>query len=205
MKCEATFKGKTAATVCYVADRDINLLEFDWTDMFNVLEPKVQCNLLTSPYWNKLDEIYSQRIRLLAGHGRGNQISRATASGKEPYSLRSCAIATNGNPVGQVRSSVSNDRSNTSEPLRITPVEWTGRKICRYAKERFKKAEGNNGRGVDGSKVENGARSDAADSARQKEGKLQVKDQVMVSSRTARTRMKPSSLQADLSSRCQKK
>ncbi|VDL27253.1 unnamed protein product [Hymenolepis diminuta] len=28
MKCEAIFKGKTAATVCYVADRDINPLGF---------------------------------------------------------------------------------------------------------------------------------------------------------------------------------
>ncbi|VUZ39455.1 unnamed protein product [Hymenolepis diminuta] len=42
MKCEATFKEKIAAIVCYVADRDINLLGLDWIDMFNVLEPKVQ-------------------------------------------------------------------------------------------------------------------------------------------------------------------
>ncbi|KAM3179232.1 hypothetical protein ACTXT7_000988 [Hymenolepis weldensis] len=42
MKCEASFKGKTAATVCYVTDRDINLVGLDWIDMFNVLEPKVR-------------------------------------------------------------------------------------------------------------------------------------------------------------------
>ncbi|VDL64136.1 unnamed protein product [Hymenolepis diminuta] len=42
MKCGTTFKGKTTVTVCYVADRDINLLGLDWIDMFNVLEPKVQ-------------------------------------------------------------------------------------------------------------------------------------------------------------------
>ncbi|KAM3179796.1 hypothetical protein ACTXT7_017578, partial [Hymenolepis weldensis] len=33
---------KQQSTVCYVADRDINLLGLDWVDMFNVLEPKVQ-------------------------------------------------------------------------------------------------------------------------------------------------------------------
>uniref|UniRef100_A0A0R3SP05 DUF2846 domain-containing protein n=1 Tax=Hymenolepis diminuta TaxID=6216 RepID=A0A0R3SP05_HYMDI len=40
-KCEATFKGKTVATACHVADQDINLIELDWIDMLNVLEPKV--------------------------------------------------------------------------------------------------------------------------------------------------------------------
>ncbi|VDL60578.1 unnamed protein product [Hymenolepis diminuta] len=42
MKCELTFKGKTIATVCYVADRDINLVGLDWIDMFDVLKPKVR-------------------------------------------------------------------------------------------------------------------------------------------------------------------
>ncbi|KAM3176773.1 hypothetical protein ACTXT7_005841 [Hymenolepis weldensis] len=37
MKCEAAFTGKTAATVYYVVDRDINFLELDWIDMLNVL------------------------------------------------------------------------------------------------------------------------------------------------------------------------
>ncbi|VDL63415.1 unnamed protein product [Hymenolepis diminuta] len=43
MKCETIF-----ATVCYVADRDINLVGLDWIDMFNVLKPKVQN--ITSPH-----------------------------------------------------------------------------------------------------------------------------------------------------------
>ncbi|VUZ56015.1 unnamed protein product [Hymenolepis diminuta] len=42
MKYEAASKGKTAATVCHVADYDINLLRLDWIDMFNALEPKIQ-------------------------------------------------------------------------------------------------------------------------------------------------------------------
>ncbi|KAM3178408.1 hypothetical protein ACTXT7_002625 [Hymenolepis weldensis] len=41
MKYGTAFEGKTAATGFYVADRDINLIWLDWTDMFNVLEPKV--------------------------------------------------------------------------------------------------------------------------------------------------------------------
>ncbi|VDL65121.1 unnamed protein product [Hymenolepis diminuta] len=42
MKCMSTFKGKAVATVCYVADRDTNLVGLDWIDMFDVLKPKVR-------------------------------------------------------------------------------------------------------------------------------------------------------------------
>ncbi|VDL61675.1 unnamed protein product [Hymenolepis diminuta] len=42
MKCKATFKGKAVATVCYVADRDTNLVGLDWIDIFDVLKPKVR-------------------------------------------------------------------------------------------------------------------------------------------------------------------
>ncbi|KAM3182303.1 hypothetical protein ACTXT7_012679 [Hymenolepis weldensis] len=42
VKCEATFKGKTVVIVCYVADRDINLVGLYWINMFNVLEPKIR-------------------------------------------------------------------------------------------------------------------------------------------------------------------
>ncbi|VUZ44288.1 unnamed protein product [Hymenolepis diminuta] len=41
-RCEATLKGKSAATVCYVTDRDIDLLGLDWIDTFNVLETKIE-------------------------------------------------------------------------------------------------------------------------------------------------------------------
>ncbi|VDL32223.1 unnamed protein product [Hymenolepis diminuta] len=40
MKCEAIFKVKTVATVCYVTALDISLVGFDWIDMFDVLKPK---------------------------------------------------------------------------------------------------------------------------------------------------------------------
>ncbi|VDL43376.1 unnamed protein product [Hymenolepis diminuta] len=42
MKCESAFKGKTASTVFYVADHDINHPVLGWMDMSNVLEPKIQ-------------------------------------------------------------------------------------------------------------------------------------------------------------------
>ncbi|VUZ48439.1 unnamed protein product [Hymenolepis diminuta] len=42
MKCEVTFKGKSATNVCHVADRDINLFELEWIDMFSVLGSKLQ-------------------------------------------------------------------------------------------------------------------------------------------------------------------
>ncbi|VDL62336.1 unnamed protein product [Hymenolepis diminuta] len=48
VRCEATFKGKAVATICYVADRDINLVGLDWIDMFDVLKPKVRS--INSPY-----------------------------------------------------------------------------------------------------------------------------------------------------------
>ncbi|KAM3177752.1 hypothetical protein ACTXT7_003909 [Hymenolepis weldensis] len=48
MKCKATLKGKTAATVCYVANCDINPFGLEWIDIFNVLEPKMQNAMLTS-------------------------------------------------------------------------------------------------------------------------------------------------------------
>ncbi|VDL33891.1 unnamed protein product [Hymenolepis diminuta] len=85
------------------------------------------------PSWNKPDEIYSQKIRLLVGRGRGHRISRAPvrqmpASGKKSHSPKFCIMATNGNSVKQVicrfrrvQSSVSNDRSKTPDPLRIIP------------------------------------------------------------------------------------
>ncbi|VUZ56041.1 unnamed protein product [Hymenolepis diminuta] len=34
MKCKTTFKRKTATTLCYMANRDINLIGLDWIDMF---------------------------------------------------------------------------------------------------------------------------------------------------------------------------
>ncbi|KAM3171733.1 hypothetical protein ACTXT7_016014 [Hymenolepis weldensis] len=65
MKCEANFKGKTVATVCYVADRDISLLGLDWIDMFIVLEPKVQ-SVTCSTRANKRD------YKAICSHFRGH-------------------------------------------------------------------------------------------------------------------------------------
>ncbi|VDL64453.1 unnamed protein product [Hymenolepis diminuta] len=55
MKCEATFRGKTAAILCYVADHNINLLRLDWIGHIQRTGAEnPRCNLPTST--NKRDD-----------------------------------------------------------------------------------------------------------------------------------------------------
>ncbi|VUZ53459.1 unnamed protein product [Hymenolepis diminuta] len=150
----------------------------------------------------------------------GAMKSEATFKGKIAAAV--CYMARDQRPLAErvLQATIDRTHQNPSVP---PAIEWTGRKIRQHAQERLTKSErrGNNGRsvsefpagiqinlascnrreipgrGVNGSKVESGTQSDAAEEnpTGLEERKSQITDQAMV-----RISIRPSRLQVDPSS-----
>ncbi|KAM3175503.1 hypothetical protein ACTXT7_008389 [Hymenolepis weldensis] len=192
-----------------------------------------------------LDQIYSQRICLLARHGKGYRISCAPvqqipANCKEPDFPRSRTMSTNGNPLDQIPRRLRGlevvaevgvlDRIFSTHGLPKTLASDNGTQ-CMIQINPTSCVRGKiPGQSINGSTGENGERSDAAkeNSAEQEEGQLEgrdyllgrqwtaaiitnrhesmiydvnVKGQNIAPRRGVRTRLKPSRLQVDPSSK----
>ncbi|VUZ56321.1 unnamed protein product [Hymenolepis diminuta] len=119
-KCEATFKGKSVATVCYVADQDINSSKEEYRRTEDLGQVDGLSRLIENQRAENEEAViesvsFERDVQHILAESIGNTPISAewntkgngercclTIGGKEPHSPRSCTMSTNGNPVNQI-------------------------------------------------------------------------------------------------------